>query len=482
MNAHLVRWRAAGISLALTAALAGCAVPPPHRSPQVVPLPAAFKQAIPPQFAAAWKPAEPAETLPRGAWWKVFGDPQLDALVDEATRANASLQAAHARLARARALLGASEAERAPQLDAGAAASRHRPSPQALGLPASADPAPRTALHAGLGASWEIDLFGRVAATIAAAEADAGQAEALLQSQLLVLQADVVQLHFAIRSLDAEAALLERAAALRQDELTLVERRFRAGETSEVDVARARTELAIARADAIAVTRRRAELEHALAVLLGKAPAQLTLAAAPLQFAPISIPAGLPSTLLERRPDIAAAARAVAAANARIGAARAAFFPRVTLGAGFGFDAGEAGDLLRWNSRSWALGPLALSLPIFDGGRNRAQHAAAIAAHDEAAAGYRQTVLQALREVEDQLAALRLLAEQAAQQASAVESARRAAQLSASRYRNGMVSQLEQIDAERTVLASQRAALAVERERALATAGLIRALGGGWSS
>jgi multidrug efflux system outer membrane protein len=220
-------------------------------------------------------------------------------------------------------------------------------------------------------------------------------------------------------------------------------------------------------------------------VLVGKAPAELDMAAQPLAFAPIAIPAGLPSQLLERRPDIAAAERAMAAANARIGVARAAWFPRLTLSGLFGFESADLGDLFRSSSRTWALGPIAgtaLAMTVLDGGRRKANEEGAHAAFDETAANYRQSVLTALREVEDALSGLRILAQQAAEQANSIEAAQRAAQLSSARYRAGYVNYLEVIDAERQVLATQRAATQVERERALATVALVRALGGGWEA
>jgi outer membrane protein, multidrug efflux system len=286
-----------------------------------------------------------------------------------------------------------------------------------------------------------------------------------------------------LRAIDGELMLLDETVRLRETALQLLERRFQAGETSELDAARARTELALTRAEALALQRRRAELEHALAVLLGKAPAELSLPRTPLAFEPVAIPAGLPSALLERRPDIAAAERAMAAANARIGVARAAAFPRLSLTGALGFESADLGDLFRWSSRTWALGPLVggvLSAPLFDGGRNRALAEGAQAQYDEAVADYRGRVLLAFREVEDSLSGLRTLAEQAREQQQAILSARRSAQLSAARYRNGFVNHLELIDAERSLLVAQRAATQVERDRALATVGLIRALGGGW--
>jgi outer membrane protein, multidrug efflux system len=470
--------------LALVAALvlAGCSVAPVYNKPEAV-APPAFKEAIPAAEAGRWKTAEPSEALARGEWWAVFGDARLAELEGQAAQANQSLKAGLARLRQARAIARVSEADRLPRVDAGAGATRLRPSPASQGFAADAGSPPQTLWRAQASASYEVDLFGRVANSVAAARADAAQSEALQRSLLLAIQADVAQHYFAIRGLDAEMALLDDTVRLREDALQLVARRERAGETSELDTARAKTELSVARAEGIGLARQRAELEHALAVLLGKAPSELSMQPAPLAFQPIAIPAGLPSALLERRPDIAAAERAMAAANARIGVARAAKFPSLTLTGALGFESADIGDLFRWSSRSWLLGPLAgtaLSLPIFDGGRNRALEAGASAQYDEAVADYRQSVLLAFQEVEDGLSGLRILSEQAAQQAQSIASARRAAQLSTTRYRAGYVNYLEVIDAERSVLGTQRAATQVERERALATVALIRALGGGW--
>jgi outer membrane protein, multidrug efflux system len=462
--------------------LAACSVAPRYEPP-AAPAAAAFKETIPAAEALRWKVAEPSDAIPRGAWWRVFDDPQLDRLQAQAAQANPSLQAALARLAQARAISRADRAEQQPRIDAAAGPGRQRAAPAARGLEPDADVAPQTLWRAQASVSYEFDLFGRVASAVAAADADAEQAQALYRSLQLALQADVAQHHFALRAVDGELALMDETLALREAALQVVERRFQAGETSELDAARARTELAVTRAEAVALARRRAELEHALAVLLGQTPAEFSLARSPLVFEPIAVPAGLPSALLERRPDIAAAERAMAAANARIGVARAAAFPRLSLTGALGFESADLGDLFRWSSRSWALGSLAgglLTMPLVDGGRHQALADGARARYDEAVAGYRQQVLVAFREVEDSLSGLRTLAEQARVQQQAVEAARRAAQLSAARYRNGFVNQLEPIDAERSLLATQRAALQVARERALTTVGLIRALGGGW--
>jgi multidrug efflux system outer membrane protein len=466
----------------VAAALAGCSVAPPYHRPDV-PVGAAFKETVP--ESAQWKRAQPGDALTRGQWWTVFDDATLDELQADAARANPTLQAGLARLAQARAAAGVADSQRFPQVDAGAGATRLRASPASLGLPADAEVAPQTLWRAQAFASYEVDLFGRVAASVAAARADVAQGEALYHSLLLAIQADVAQNYLVLRGLDAEIKLLAETVTLREQALALVERRFAAGEIAELDVARARTELATARSEHTGLARRRAEIEHALAVLVGKAPADLDLAARPLAFTPIAVPAGLPSALLERRPDIAAAERAMAAANARIGVARAAWFPRLTLTGLLGLEAANTGDLFRASSQTWALGPLAgtaLSLTLFDGGRRRANEAGARAALDESAANYRQTVLGALRETEDALAGLRILAQQAREQHDAVAAAQRAADLSTSRYRAGYVNYLEVIDAERQVLATRRVATQVERERALATVALIRALGGGWES
>lgn len=473
----------AAAAVAAALALAGCSVAPTYQRPEA-PSTNAFKESTAPE-SALWKVAEPSDALARGEWWTVFGDARLNQLQAEAAGANLTLKAGLARLAQARALTGVAESQRFPQIEAGVGAARFRASPASLGLPADADVAPQTLWRAQAFASYEVDLFGRVASSVEAARADLAQSESLYRSLLLAIQADVAQNYFALRGLDAEIALLDDTVKLREQALALVERRFQAGEIAELDVARAQTELSTTRAERVALTRRRAETEHALAVLLGKAPAQLELAPQPLAFAPVAIPAGLPSQLLERRPDIAAAERAMAAANARIGVARAAWFPRLTLTGLLGLESAEFGDLARGASRTWALGPLAgtaLALTVFDGGRRRANEEGARAAFDETAAGYQQSVLIALREVEDSLAGLRILARQAEEHAGSVASAQRAADLSSTRYRAGYVNYLEVIDAERQVLTTRRAATQVERERALATVALIRALGGGWEA
>ncbi len=453
--------------------LAGCSLAPTLEQPAVE-APASFKE-LTPEERGQWKTAQPAEAQPRGEWWRAFNDPQLDELELEAIAANQSLKAAAARVSQARALVGVANAERTPRVDAGFGPSRIKPP----GASAS------TVWRGLLGVSYEVDLFGRVADGVAAARSDFEGLQAAFQSVQLALQADVAQTYFALRQADDELALLRNTLRLREDSVRLLQRRFDLGETHEGDLTRARTELATTRSDAIALERRRAQLEHALAVLLGKAPAAFSLAPAPLASAMPVIPAGLPSSLLERRPDIAAASRSMAAANARIGVAKAAFFPVINLTAQGGYESGELSELFKWSSRTWALGPLlgtVLTLPIIDGGRNRANLERSYAVLEESVAGYRQQVLVAFAEVEDSLVDVRTLDEQREAAREALASATRALDIAQARYRAGATGYLDVIDAQRSLLAVQRLETQIRGARAGSTVALIRALGGGWTA
>ncbi|MRX11871.1 efflux transporter outer membrane subunit, partial [Pseudoduganella sp. FT25W] len=353
------------------------------------------------------------------------------------------------------------------------------------GLPDGAPAPVQTLWRAQVGASYEADLFGRVGSGVRAAQADAARSAALFHAVLLALQADVAQNYFALRDLDAQLEVYRQTVALRAEMLQLVQRRFDAGETGELDVARARNALESVRAEAVGVARRRAAAEHGLAVLLGKAPAEFALAAMPLAPLAVRIPAGLPSALLERRPDIAAAERAMAAANARVGLARAAFFPRLDLTAMTGYESATLGELFHWSSRTFLLGRLAgtaLSVPLFDGGRRDAALDGAQARLDEDVALYRQQVLTAFREVEDGLADLRLLDTQASAQTAALAAAQRAVRLSQTQYGEGQVGYLDVIDAQRQMLLARLQSHQLAGAQAAATVSLIRALGGGWEA
>lgn len=473
--------KSASSLLALLLVLAGCSVAPTYQRPEVA-TPAAYKEAAQESAAAtSWKEAQPAEDLARGEWWKIFADDSLNQLETQALAANQSLKAAAARLKQSRALRQDARSGLFPQIDAGLGASRGRPSPVSQGLAPDANMPTSTTYRAQLGASYELDLFGRVASTVDAANADTQKNEALFQSVQLALQADVAQAYFLLRELDAEQALYSGTVELRSQTLKLVQRRFDEGDISELDLARAKAELASAQSESLGVARTRAVAEHSLAVLLGKTPAEFSFQPRPLARIAVNIPAGLPSSLLERRPDIAAAERSMAAANARIGVARSAFFPRLDITGAFGYESAGLGDLFNWSSRTFLLGPL-LSMPLFDGGRRQAGVDKARAVYEEDVANYRQTVLNAFKEVEDNLADIRILGDQTKAQDTAVQAAERAAKLSHVQYREGSVSYLNVIDADRTVLQQQRVAAQLDGARAKSAVNLIRAIGGGWNA
>jgi multidrug efflux system outer membrane protein len=342
-------------------------------------------------------------------------------------------------------------------------------------------PAPLTTTYrAPLGASWEIDLFGRVRRSSESAAAEADASAANFEAVRLALTAEVAANYFALRALDRELALLRDTVALRRRASELIGARYRSGAAAEIDTVRAETELATAEAETAAVAQRRATVQNALAVLIGAAAPDFTFAAAtePLREPPV-VPPGLPAELLERRPDVAAAERSLAAANARIGLARAAFFPAISLTGGAGFASGDIDLLANADSRIWSLGP-SIYLPIFQGGRNRANLARSRAAYDEAVAAFRQRVLVAFREVQDALTATALLATQSSAQDRALAAARRATELAQIRYDAGFVSYLDVIDAQRTALAMERASVQLTAERFVTSVSLIRALGGGW--
>ncbi|WP_374564660.1 efflux transporter outer membrane subunit [Ideonella sp.] len=453
-------------ALALALWLAGCASTPAIDPVAVSPVPAAFKEA-----GAQWAPTAPAEAQARGAWWQAFADPVLDQLVERAGERNTSVQAAAARLAQARALLGRANAERWPQVGVSAGVQRLA-SPDTGWQPANLG-------SAGASVSYEADLFGRLSRSAQAATLDAQARDALLQSTRLMAQADVAQSYFQLRALDVERGIVGDTLTAHRNTLRLVESRQRAGDVAELDVARVRTELAETESEALALDARRALLEHAIAVLVGDNVAGFAIDAAPWRGVVPQVPAGVPSAVLARRPDVAAALSQMQAAQLRVGVAQAAWFPNLSLTASGGYASPELSDVFKWSARSWAVGAL-LSLPVFDGGRRQAGVDAAQAALELSLADYRQQVLGAFREVEDELALLRSLDERSKAQARAVESAARATTLSESRYRNGLVSQLELLDAQRSELRSRRQEVQVKVAQFQSTVGLIRALGGGW--
>jgi multidrug efflux system outer membrane protein len=484
--------RVAPVATGLLAALLLVACSAPEFKQPAVAVPNAFKESaelakpapvVTASDGTAWRPAKPAEAQPRGEWWLAFDDAALTSLINEATKNNANLAEAAARLKQSRAIAGIAEADRIPQVGVNVGAQREKISPLTLGYPAGTPVPPTTIYQANLTASYEVDLFGRVSSNVSAARSDAAAVEATYRSVLLSLQADVAQTYFRLRETDAELATLNETVRLREQNVRINQRRFDLGDIGEFDLSRAKTDLSTSRADAIALQQQRTTNEHALAVLLGKPAAVFTASVNPLDDISSlpGIPAGLPSSLLERRPDVVNAQRAMEAANARIGVARAAMFPALNINAQGGGVGTTFSDVFEWSSRSWLLGAL-MSMPIIDGGRNKNNVIRSEAALEESVAAYRQQVLVAFAEVEDNLAGLRILKGQAQQIDDAVISARRSADLAQKLYDAGRTSYLDLLDAQRALTTVQRSEAQLRGSRAVTTVALIRALGGGWDA
>ena len=427
-----------------------------------------------------WKEGRPLDTVPKGNWWEIFGDTNLNGLELQALQANQSLKAAVARVDQARATARVARSDLLPSLNLDPSFTRQRYSPNespSFGVLTA------NTWQSPLDLSYEIDLWGRVRRGFESARADAEGSLAAYGNVLLTLQADVAQNYFRLRALDAEIATVTGTIELRQEQVRLVRSRFNGGIGNDLDIARAETELATTEAEAASLAQQRAELENALAILAGSNPVSFHLAAetAGNGIAPApEIPAGLPSDLLERRPDVAQAERQLASANARIGVAKAAFFPVLTLTGSGGYLSADVDTLFNWNSRTWSIGP-SLSLPIFAGGRNKANYQRSKAVFEESVANYRQQVLVAFGEVEDSLSGIRHLADQSSAQQRAVTNSRRAVDLATDRYRSGIVSYIEVVDASRDALQAERGSAQLAGERLIAAVQLIKALGGGWN-
>ncbi|MCC6531442.1 MAG: efflux transporter outer membrane subunit [Burkholderiales bacterium] len=461
-------WLPAGASLLAAALLGACqGVGPDYVRPSVA-VPDAYKNA-----GGSWKPAQPADVSARGPWWTLFKDPELNALAERVGPANQSIRQAEARYRQAQALVRQAQADRYPFLTAAATASRSRDFDSSAGA--------RSSFELAADASWEADLWGRVRRSVEAGEAQARAAAAEIESVRLVAVAALVQSYLLIRVLDVQARLLEDTVAAYGRFLKLTSNRYNAGVVGKSDVVQAEAQLKSTQAQLVDLGVQRAQLEHAIAVLVGETPASLSIAPAPMVAAVPAIPTGLPSELLERRPDIAVAERNVAAANARIGVAQAAFYPSVTLSAAAGLRSAMLPELLRTPNLFWALGTAAAQV-LFDGGARRAVADQARAVHEAEVALYRQTVLTAFQEVEDNLAALRLLAEGARLQADAVAAARQSVQLAENRYKAGTASALEVITLQAIALSNERSAVGTLGRQLSAAVQLVRALGGGWGA
>ena len=457
-----------GAVLAL-ALVTGCAVKTPPM-PAAPAMPAAFKE------NADWKPANPVDHAVRGNWWEVFGDPQLNALESQIDVSNQTLRAQQARFLQARAAVAIAGSARYPLVTTTPSIVVGR---QSGNRPNATVHTSATDFVLPVDFSYELDVWGRVRQTVAAARATAQASAADLETVRLSLHAELALDYFELRGLDAQKALLDDSVAAFQRALDLTRNRFTGGIASQADVDFAETQLETTRAQLVDVGVQRAALEPAIAVLVGKPPSALTIAPLPLTDPPPDIPAGLPSDLLERRPDIAAAERRIAAAAANVGVADTAFFPRLFLTAAAGFESRSLTSWLTGLSTFWSAGPAA-AYTIFDAGRRRAVSAQAQAALDETVADYQQTILESLQDVEDSLASLRILRDEAQVQAAAVAAADRSLTQATNRYRGGVATYLEVITAQSAALANQRAAVSVLSRRLAASVLLIKALGGGW--
>jgi NodT family efflux transporter outer membrane factor (OMF) lipoprotein len=461
--------------------LAGCTVGPTYVRPEA-PLTPAYKETPPEAYrnAGVWKPAHPSDGRLRTHWWELFADEQLDALEQQVALANQDLKAAEARFREARVLVGYARAAEFPTIGVGSAIRSLRDSPNQPYFPLRSSHASGDfALPADL--SYEIDLWGRIRRSVVAAGEAAQATAADLESVKLSLHAELAIDYFELRSADAQQRLLEDTVNAYSESLQLARDRLDGGVSPESDVAQAKTQLDTARVQATDIAVQRAQYEHAIAVLIGKPPASFRLAAAPLDSQPPALPIGVPSELLERRPDIAAAERRAGEANEQIGIAIAAYYPSLSLNGVGGFESSSSATWFNWPSRLWAVG-LSAAETVYDGGRRHAKTEAARARYESVIADYRQTTLTAFQQVEDNLAALSILEREAQQQDEAVESARYNLRVFTDRYVGGRDNYLQVITAQTAYLDNERNQVEIRCRRMDATVLLVKALGGGWSA
>jgi NodT family efflux transporter outer membrane factor (OMF) lipoprotein len=465
------RWSAV-LFLAALPPIVGCAVGPKYKTP-TVPTPPAYKE------IGDWKTAQPSDQNLGGNWWEIFQDPQLNALEQQVNISNQNLKAAVAQYQQARAVLRYYRADYYPTITAGPSATRQR---------YSSNRPPQSSIFNGItfndftlpfDLSYQVNAWGRVSRNVESYREQAQASAADLSVVNLSMHANLAVNYFAARTLDAEEKLLKETVVQYEQALQLNEDRYEGGLASEVEVEQARTILETTRAQMIDVGVARAQYEHAVAILIGKPPSELTLPPLPLTTPPPPIPVGIPSELLERRPDIAEAERRVASANAQVGVAKAAYYPLVNIMGEGGFNSGTITTLLQGPSAIWSVGPSAV-ITIFDVGRRRALNDEAKAAYDSSVASYRETVLTAFQQVEDNIAALRILEQEAGVQATAVQAAQHSLELSNTRYEGGVTSYLEVITAQNAALSDEVTAVNLLGRRMASAVLLIQALGGGW--
>ena len=451
--------------------LSGCAVGPDYLKPTAE-TPASYKE------IAGWKVAKPSDTAIKGAWWEIYNNLELNALEEQVNVSNQTIAVAEAQFRQATSLVQASRAALFPGVTTSVTPSR---SDKVTGGSGSSTRNTTSDYLLTGSVSWEIDLWGKTRRAVEASEASAQASSADLAAMRLSMQVLLVQNYFQLRTLDAQKKLLDETIVEYQKYSDMTKNRYAGGIASKADVLKAETQLNTTRAQALDTLVQRSQLEHAIAVLIGKPASEFSLAVSPLAATPPDIPAGIPSELLERRPDIAAAERRMAAASAEIGVAKAAYYPAIILNGSGGFNAAQFSKWLIWPSRFWSIGTTATET-LFDAGLREAQTDKAIAAFDAGVATYRQSVLTGFQEVEDSLAALRILAEEAKVQDEAVKAARQSAKISLNQYKEGIVSYLDVVTAMTISLSNERTAIDITSRRMVASGLLIKGLGGGWDS
>lgn len=456
---------------ALATTLAGCAVGPAYERPD----PLAAGAALPGSYkeAEGWVPAAPADALERGPWWTLFEDPELDRLARRVESANQNVAVAVANYAQARALVAQQRASLFPVVTLGAGADR------AGGGDDSVNRGANSSYRLQIGASWEPDVFGRLRNAVTGAEASAQATAADLANAVLAAQGELAINYFSLRQTDAQREMLASTIEGYERVLQITSNRFEAGIAARSDVLQAQTQLANVRSEALGLQNQRAQLEHAIAVLVGQAPSSFALPPAPWHVSVPDVPVGVPSTLLQRRPDIAAAERDVAAANADIGIARSAYFPDFGLSASYGNNTSRVGDLFSASAAAWSLG-LSAAQTLFNAGATRASVEGAEARHQATVARYRQVALDAFAAVENGLAATRVLEQQQQLRAEAAEAAGLVEEQILNRYKAGQVGYTEVVQAQVTALNARRSLVQVQADRQTAAVSLIQALGGGW--
>lgn len=465
------------LAICLACLLASCTVGPKYTKP-TVPAAPAYSEQVPSSFKEVngWTPANPGDSQIRGKWWELFGDSQLNALEEQVEPANQTLKAAEASFRQARTQIAINRSNLYPTIGVGPSITHNRISGN---NPTGAQGYQYGLFSLPIDVSWDADFWGRIRHTVATAREQYQASAADLENVKLELQTELAVDYFEAHSLDAQKQLLDDTVTAYQKALQLTQNRYTGGVASKAEVAQAQTQLDQTQAQDIDVGTARASFEHAIAVLIGKEPEEFKLPVLALHAEPPAVPVGIPSQLLQRRPDIASYERQVAAANEQIGIAQAAYFPDLVISATGGLQAGSIVNWFTWPSRFWSVGPELLQT-IYDAGRRRAQVANALAGYDVSVANYRQSALTAFQEVEDNLATLRILQEESAKQHEASVAAENSLQLSLNRYKGGLVTYLEVITAQSIALTNERTEVDILRRRMDATVELIKALGGGW--